>query len=90
MEPSRAADPCAAHELEDRLRRHRLARARFADDADGLTGGDVERHAADGVHVPVLGRKGHRGSATENSAPDVIELTSLGDELAIVHTQGSL
>ena len=68
--------PCAAHELEDRLRRDRLARAGLADDADGLAGGDVERHAADGVNVAVLGRKRHREIGDRQQRADVIDLTS--------------
>ena len=47
-------DPPArlGHEPQDRETRHRLARARLADDAEGLAAADREARAVDGLHDP--------------------------------------
>ena len=85
VESHRPADPGPAHELEDGLGADRLARSGLADDADGLTGGDVEGHAADRVDIPVLGRKGHRQVAHREQRAGRHQAHLPGDELAIVH-----
>src|SRR5262249_38713586 len=40
-----------------RQRRHALARAGFAHDAERLAGMDLEAHAVDGAHRPVIGEE---------------------------------
>src|SRR5215217_1772830 len=44
-------------EAQDRQRRHRLAAARLADDAERLAGFEVERDAVDGAHDAVAGEE---------------------------------
>ena len=55
LEQGGAADPGATCETHDRLGGHALARAGFADDAEGLPGIDIERHTPDGLHDAVRG-----------------------------------
>ena len=53
LEQRGAADPGATGDAHDGLSRHALARARLADNAEGLPGVHVEREAADGLHDAV-------------------------------------
>jgi hypothetical protein len=50
----------AARQAHDRHRGHALPRAGLADDPDHLAALELERHAIDGAHDPVLGRELHR------------------------------
>ncbi len=47
-------------QLQDRQRRHRLARARFADQRQGLAAADVEAHALHRAHGVGAGAEGDR------------------------------
>src|SRR5882672_9890463 len=47
-------------ELQDRQRRHRLARARFTHQRQGLAAPDLEADIADGVHGIVAAAEGDR------------------------------
>src|SRR5208283_155068 len=60
LEQGRAADPGPTREPHDRLGRHALARARFADDAEGLPGIDIERHTPDGLYDAVPRTEGDK------------------------------
>src|SRR5260370_18622576 len=50
-----AQDPSRTLEAHDAQRRHRLAAARLADDAQRLSGADLEGHAIDRFHHARLG-----------------------------------
>jgi hypothetical protein len=55
LEPGPAGDVRAGDQAEQRLGGHALARARLADDAEGLALADGERRAPDGVQRAVRG-----------------------------------
>ena len=53
----RSPPRAARQEIEDAERRHRLAAAGFADEAEGLAAPDRQRHVADGMQHSACGRQ---------------------------------
>lgn len=75
-------------ELHDRERGDRFSRARFADQSDGFTPGNIERHAVDREYIAPALRKGHRKITDSEEGEAVMRRLNLRARLQ-VHLGGA-